>query len=84
VLPIYAQVARRALDPHVGSALPGGARPPGPRAAAATTRAAGREAGRLLMEPDTEREVMLPLELVVRHTTARSPAQGTFSGPLSV
>jgi DNA-binding LacI/PurR family transcriptional regulator len=34
----------------------------------------GREAGRLLMEPDTEREVILPLELVVRRTTAPPPA----------
>jgi DNA-binding LacI/PurR family transcriptional regulator len=30
----------------------------------------GREAGRLLIEHDTEREVMLPLELVVRGSTA--------------
>ena len=34
----------------------------------------GREAGRLLMERDTEREVMLPLELVVRGSTAPPPA----------
>ena len=30
----------------------------------------GREAGRLLIEPDTEREVVLPLELVARTSTA--------------
>ncbi len=34
----------------------------------------GREAGRLLMERDTEREVVLPLELVVRGSTAPPPA----------
>jgi DNA-binding LacI/PurR family transcriptional regulator len=34
----------------------------------------GREAGRLLMEPGTEREVILPLELVARRSTAPPPA----------
>jgi DNA-binding LacI/PurR family transcriptional regulator len=34
----------------------------------------GREAGRLLMEPATEREVILPIELVVRGTTGPPPA----------
>jgi DNA-binding LacI/PurR family transcriptional regulator len=34
----------------------------------------GREAGRLLMEQDTEREVVLPLELVTRGSTAAPPA----------
>jgi DNA-binding LacI/PurR family transcriptional regulator len=34
----------------------------------------GRQAGRLLLEPDTEREVILPLELVVRGTTGPPPA----------
>jgi len=34
----------------------------------------GREAGRLLMERDTEREVILPLELVVRGSSAPPPA----------
>jgi DNA-binding LacI/PurR family transcriptional regulator len=34
----------------------------------------GREAGRLLLEQDTEREVMLPLELVPRGSTAPPPA----------
>jgi DNA-binding LacI/PurR family transcriptional regulator len=34
----------------------------------------GREAGRLLMERDTEREVVLPLELEVRGSTAPPPA----------
>lgn len=34
----------------------------------------GREAGRLLIEPDTEREVVLPLELVARGSTAPPPA----------
>jgi DNA-binding LacI/PurR family transcriptional regulator len=34
----------------------------------------GREAGRLLMEPGTEREVILPIELVVRGSTAPPPA----------
>jgi DNA-binding LacI/PurR family transcriptional regulator len=34
----------------------------------------GREAGRLLMEQNTEREVVLPLELVVRGSTAPPPA----------
>ena len=29
----------------------------------------GREAGRLLLEPDTEREVILPVELIVRSST---------------
>jgi DNA-binding LacI/PurR family transcriptional regulator len=29
----------------------------------------GREAGRLLLEPNTEREVILPVELVVRGST---------------
>ena len=33
----------------------------------------GREAGRLLMEQNTEREVVLPLELVVRGSTAPPP-----------
>jgi DNA-binding LacI/PurR family transcriptional regulator len=33
----------------------------------------GREAGRLLIEPDTEREVVLPLELVPRGSTAPPP-----------
>ena len=33
----------------------------------------GREAGRLLMEPGTEREVILPVELVVRDSTAPPP-----------
>jgi DNA-binding LacI/PurR family transcriptional regulator len=32
--------------------------------------AKGREAGRLLLEPDTEREVVLPVELIVRGSTA--------------
>jgi DNA-binding LacI/PurR family transcriptional regulator len=44
----------------------------------------GREAGRLLMEPDTEREVILPVELVVRGSTGPPPDQGTDSGPLSM
>jgi DNA-binding LacI/PurR family transcriptional regulator len=34
----------------------------------------GREAGRLLLEQNTEREVMLPLELVARGSTAPPPA----------
>jgi DNA-binding LacI/PurR family transcriptional regulator len=34
----------------------------------------GREAGRLLMEPGTEREVILPLELVQRRSTGPAPA----------
>jgi DNA-binding LacI/PurR family transcriptional regulator len=34
----------------------------------------GREAGRLLMEQHTEREVVLPLELVTRGSTAPPPA----------
>jgi DNA-binding LacI/PurR family transcriptional regulator len=34
----------------------------------------GREAGRLLIEHDTEREVVLPLELVTRGSTAPPPA----------
>jgi DNA-binding LacI/PurR family transcriptional regulator len=34
----------------------------------------GREAGRLLIERDTEREVVLPLELVPRGSTAPPPA----------
>jgi DNA-binding LacI/PurR family transcriptional regulator len=34
----------------------------------------GREAGRLLMEPGTEREVILPIELVERGSTAPPPA----------
>ena len=34
----------------------------------------GREAGRLLMEPDTEREVILPIELVVRGSTGPAPS----------
>jgi DNA-binding LacI/PurR family transcriptional regulator len=34
----------------------------------------GREAGRLLMEQNTEREVVLPLELVTRGSTAPPPA----------
>jgi DNA-binding LacI/PurR family transcriptional regulator len=34
----------------------------------------GREAGRLLMEQDTEQEVLLPLELVTRGSTAPPPA----------
>jgi DNA-binding LacI/PurR family transcriptional regulator len=34
----------------------------------------GREAGRLLMEPDTEREVILPIELVARGSTGPPPA----------
>jgi DNA-binding LacI/PurR family transcriptional regulator len=34
----------------------------------------GRQAGRLLIEHHTEREVMLPLELVVRGSTAAPPA----------
>ena len=33
----------------------------------------GREAGRLLMEPDTEREVILPVELVQRGSTGPAP-----------
>jgi DNA-binding LacI/PurR family transcriptional regulator len=33
----------------------------------------GREAGRLLMERDTEREVILPLELIARASTAPPP-----------
>ena len=33
----------------------------------------GREAGRLLIEPATEREVILPIELVTRGSTAPSP-----------
>jgi DNA-binding LacI/PurR family transcriptional regulator len=33
----------------------------------------GREAGRLLMEPGTEREVILPIELVARGSTAPPP-----------
>ena len=45
----------------------------------------GREAGRLLMERDTEREVMLPIELIRRSSTAPPPpGQGTRSGPLSM
>jgi DNA-binding LacI/PurR family transcriptional regulator len=34
----------------------------------------GRQAGRLLLEPNTEREVILPLELVVRGSTGPPPA----------
>jgi DNA-binding LacI/PurR family transcriptional regulator len=34
----------------------------------------GREAGRLLMEPATEREVILPVELVARGSTGPAPA----------
>jgi DNA-binding LacI/PurR family transcriptional regulator len=34
----------------------------------------GREAGRLLMEPGTEREVILPLELVPRRSTGPAPS----------
>jgi DNA-binding LacI/PurR family transcriptional regulator len=34
----------------------------------------GREAGRLLLEPGTEREVILPTELVARGSTGRPPA----------
>jgi DNA-binding LacI/PurR family transcriptional regulator len=34
----------------------------------------GREAGRLLIEPAAEREVILPIELVTRGSTAPSPA----------
>jgi DNA-binding LacI/PurR family transcriptional regulator len=34
----------------------------------------GREAGRLLMEPATEREVILPVELVRRTSTGPAPA----------
>jgi DNA-binding LacI/PurR family transcriptional regulator len=34
----------------------------------------GREAGRLLMEPGTEREVILPIELVARASTGPPPA----------
>ncbi len=34
----------------------------------------GRQAGRLLLEPNTEREVILPLELVVRGSTGAPPA----------
>jgi DNA-binding LacI/PurR family transcriptional regulator len=34
----------------------------------------GRQAGRLLMEPGTEREVILPIELVARGSTAPPPA----------
>jgi DNA-binding LacI/PurR family transcriptional regulator len=34
----------------------------------------GREAGRLLMEPGTEREVILPIELVARGSTGPPPA----------
>ena len=33
----------------------------------------GREAGRLLMEPGTEREVILPIELVARGSTGPPP-----------
>ena len=33
----------------------------------------GREAGRLLLEPDTEREVILPVELVARGSTGPPP-----------
>ncbi len=33
----------------------------------------GRAAGRLLMEPNTEREVILPVELVIRGSTAPPP-----------
>jgi DNA-binding LacI/PurR family transcriptional regulator len=33
----------------------------------------GRQAGRLLLEPNTEREVILPLELVVRGSTGPPP-----------
>jgi len=33
----------------------------------------GRQAGRLLMEPDTEREVILPVELVARGSTGPAP-----------
>jgi DNA-binding LacI/PurR family transcriptional regulator len=33
----------------------------------------GREAGRLLMEPDTEREVILPIDLVERGSTGPAP-----------
>jgi DNA-binding LacI/PurR family transcriptional regulator len=36
--------------------------------------AKGREAGRLLMEPGTEREVTLPVELVVRGSTGPAPS----------
>ena len=34
----------------------------------------GREAGRLLIEPGTEREVVLPVELVARTSTGPPPA----------
>jgi DNA-binding LacI/PurR family transcriptional regulator len=34
----------------------------------------GRQAGRLLLEPNTEREVILPLELMVRGSTGPPPA----------
>ena len=34
----------------------------------------GREAGRLLMEHGTEREVILPIELVARGSTGPPPA----------
>jgi DNA-binding LacI/PurR family transcriptional regulator len=34
----------------------------------------GREAGRLLIEPGTEREVILPVELIARGSTAPPPA----------
>jgi DNA-binding LacI/PurR family transcriptional regulator len=34
----------------------------------------GRQAGRLLMEPDTEREVILPIELLERGSTGPAPA----------
>ncbi len=34
----------------------------------------GREAGRLLMEPGTEREVILPIELVPRESTGPAPS----------
>jgi DNA-binding LacI/PurR family transcriptional regulator len=44
----------------------------------------GRQAGRLLLEANTEREVILPLELVVRGSTGPPPAYGTASGPLSM
>jgi DNA-binding LacI/PurR family transcriptional regulator len=46
----------------------------------------GRQAGRLLLERDTEREVVLPVELVVRGSTVPPAltAYGTLSGPLSV
>jgi DNA-binding LacI/PurR family transcriptional regulator len=34
----------------------------------------GREAGRLLLEPGTEREVILPVELVARGSTGPAPS----------